>query len=199
MRILVIDNYDSFVENLARMTRNAGRSITTTIIKNDEIDFQKFQDDKPDAVIISPGPCKPSDAGDLMQLLPLLDETPTLGVCLGHQALGEYYGAKLTKAIAPIHGQNIRIRHNSKSLFKGIPDDAPFGLYHALAIAFTDETKLQVTATALNGEIMAFQHVRHPHFGIQFHPESFLSEPYGQQILKNFLSISRQYHRKHSS
>lgn len=183
--ILVIDNYDSFVETLARYVREAGHE--TRVLRNDALEAEEIAAMSPSAVILSPGPYAPDRAG-ISKALPLaLPDTPILGVCLGHLAIAEAYGGQTIRAAEPIHGRATPIRHDGGELFEGLPQPFEAGRYHAL-LASIDDTPLRPTAWSLGGELMAFEHQERLHVGVQFHPESVLT-PGGRTLLKNFLGL----------
>jgi anthranilate synthase/aminodeoxychorismate synthase-like glutamine amidotransferase len=188
--ILIIDNYDSFVHNLARYVRRAGAD--TTILRNDAKTVKQIAKLKPDGIIISPGPKKPSDAGICIELIKTLGPTsPILGVCLGHQAIGEAYGGETIKAQEPVHGQSANITHNADGLFAGLPSPMQVGRYHSLITDIKNAPGITVTAH-YNNAPMAIKHAHHPIYGVQFHPESILTE-YGQDLIKNFINIVLDY------
>lgn len=184
--ILLIDNYDSFVYNLARYVNELG--FATHVVRNDEITIAEITALRCSHIIISPGPCTPDQAGISLEVIRVLGASvPILGVCLGHQAIGQAYGAAVTRAKQPMHGKASEIIHNGEKLFRGISPALKVGRYHSLIVS--DEnfpTELQVTARCENGEIMALQHREHPVYGVQFHPESVLTE-WGYELLGNFL------------
>lgn len=187
--ILLIDNYDSFVHNLARYVRELGYE--TIVKRNTDISLQETANLNPSHIIISPGPCTPSEAGISMDVIKYFGPTiPILGVCLGHQAIGQVYGGKVVRAKHPMHGKASEISHNGKTLFLGIENPIKVARYHSLVIA--DESfsvELQVTARCSNGEIMAVKHRQYPVFGVQFHPESVLTDC-GYELLQNFLNYT---------
>ena len=183
--IVVIDNYDSFVQNLARYVRLAGQE--TTIIRNDEMTVDQVLDLSPSAIVISPGPKSPNEAGMSIELIKAAYQTiPILGVCLGHQAIGAAFGGEIVKAKRAMHGQASAIHHNGTGLFEGIKQPMVVGRYHSLVVNLPDQSILNVAATSDEGEIMAFQHVEYPTYGVQFHPESILTED-GMTIIQNFM------------
>ena len=189
--ILVIDNYDSFVYNLARYIERLGG--TYDVHRNDDITIEEIRKKNPEAIIISPGPCKPENAGISKQIIKELgSEIPILGVCLGHQAIGEVYGGKTVKAAKPVHGKSAMINHSGTDLFQDIPNPLKIGRYHSLISELPENTDLQVTARTDEGEIMAMQHKTHPVFGVQFHPESVLT-PAGVDVLYNFLTMAHNW------
>lgn len=189
--ILLIDNYDSFVYTLAGYVKKIGHNVQ--VIRNDKITLDSIAQINPNAIILSPGPCTPQKAGICLDLVKHFGQhTPILGVCLGHQVIGEIYGGTTTHAEKPQHGKSTEITHNRSALFKNIPSPFPAGHYHSLITTLPDNTSLQVTATASNGEIMAVEHPEHPVFGVQFHPESILT-PHGIDVMENFLYLARSW------
>ena len=186
--ILVIDNYDSFVFNLARYFENTGHH--TLVVRNNTITLQEIHELKPTHIVISPGPCTPNDAGISLEIIyKFYKDIPILGVCLGHQAIGQVFGAKITHAKHPMHGKSSYILHNGNGIFNSIPKNIKVGRYHSLVVEDIDaNSELIVTATSLDNEIMAVQHKRYPVFGVQFHPEAILTE-YGMAMILNFITI----------
>ena len=190
--ILLIDNYDSFVHNLARYVGELGRD--RRVVRNDAITIDEISAAQPQAIIISPGPCTPNEAGISIDVVRRLGaRTPILGVCLGHQCVGQVYGGEVKRAQRPVHGSTSLIRHNGKSLFEGLPNPLRAARYHSLIVELPDDSELDVTATSENGEIMAVAHRRHPVFGVQFHPESVLTE-HGHAQLANFFRFTDHWH-----
>jgi len=185
--ILVIDNYDSFVYNLARYVRELGAE--PLVLRNDAITPEEAERLAPSHVIISPGPCSPAEAGVSTELVRRLGaRTPLLGVCLGHQCIGAAYGGTIVRARRPMHGKTSRIRHEGTGLFTGLPSPLIATRYHSLVIAPESlPAELRAIAWSDEGEIMAVQHERHPVTGVQFHPESVLTE-YGYRMLDRFLT-----------
>ena len=184
--IIIIDNYDSFVFNLARYFVELGEEVE--VIRNDQIEPKKIKA-KAKAMVISPGPCTPREAGASPAIVHELSGIlPILGVCLGHQVIGEVFGAKVRRAKRPLHGEASEIEHNGAGLFYGLPQNFNAGRYHSLIVEEVEGTPLTVTARAENGEIMALQHKTHPTFGVQFHPESILTE-HGYDLIRNFLKV----------
>ena len=181
--ILIVDNYDSFVETLARYVREAGFS--TRVVRNDALTAEECAALSPRGVILSPGPYGPAEAGVCLALPALLPSVPILGVCLGHLAIAEAYGGRTVRAGQPVHGRASAIRHEGDKLFAGLPNPFDAGRYHALVSDITG-TELQPVAWSDDGELMAFRHPLRPHVGVQFHPESVLT-PQGRLILHNFL------------
>jgi para-aminobenzoate synthetase component II len=180
--ILIIDNYDSFVFNVARYFEELGQK--TKVVRNDEV---TSSDLRAKAIVISPGPCTPREAGASLQILQdYSGKLPILGICLGHQVIGEVFGGTVTRAKRPMHGDSSEIIHDGKNLFKNLPQRFSAGRYHSLIVEDVVNTTLTVTARSDDGEIMGLQHKTHPTFGVQFHPESILTE-HGYELLRNFL------------
>ena len=184
--ILLLDNYDSFVYNLARYVRELGE--TPAVHRNDTLTVEDVAAMAPSHIIISPGPCSPSESGISTDVVRRLGASiPILGVCLGHQCIGAAYGGEIVRAGQPMHGKTSMIHHRGEGIFRGLP--APFRAtrYHSLVIAPASMPgELEVTATSEDGEIMAVQHRRHPVHGVQFHPESVLTE-HGYRLVDHFL------------
>lgn len=191
---LVIDNYDSFVHNLARYFELSG--VETRVERNDAITIEDIRDIQPDAIILSPGPCTPKEAGICVDIVKSFGpDIPILGVCLGHQAIGEAYGAVTLRAEAPVHGKATTITHDGKNVFKGLPSPLDVGRYHSLIVQQPGKNcKLITTAQTETGEIMALTHPSHPVYGVQFHPESVLTQ-HGQSLINNFVDLARQHHK----
>lgn len=190
--ILVIDNYDSFVYNIARYFECAGEACA--VLRNDAVTVQQARAMAPLAIVISPGPCTPKEAGVSVEIIQKLGPfIPVFGICLGHQAIGEAYGAQTVRG-APMHGKASAITHDNESLFNGLPDTFNVGRYHSLLTSLPAETPLKVTAKSDDGAIMAMQHARHPVYGVQFHPESVLTD-HGADIIKNFITIARMFRK----
>jgi anthranilate synthase/aminodeoxychorismate synthase-like glutamine amidotransferase len=185
--ILLIDNYDSFVYNLARYVTELGGE--AEVYRNDAMTLDQIAALRPSHIIVSPGPCTPSEAGISVGAIRRFGSAiPILGVCLGHQAIGTAYGAEIVRARRPMHGKTSRIHHHGTSVFTGLPSPLTATRYHSLVIAPESlPPELVVTATAEDGEIMAVAHVEHPVVGVQFHPESVLTE-YGYRMLDWFLT-----------
>lgn len=187
--ILVIDNYDSFVHNLARYFRQLGTETLT--VRNDAIDVEKVHLLDPEAIIISPGPCSPDEAGISLKVVQTFAPTiPILGVCLGHQAIVQAMGGKIVRAWQPMHGRASEITHSDSQLFQDVPATFSVGRYHSLVAESNSlPNQLQVTSRTDDGIVMSVEHEAWPVVGVQFHPESILTE-HGHQILKNFLTIA---------
>jgi len=184
-----LDNYDSFVHNLARYFRRLG--CLTTVIRSDRIDAAGVQRLMPQAVVLSPGPRRPEDAGCSLEVLRKLSpEIPILGVCLGHQAIGAAFGGGVNRC-GPRHGMASVITHDGQGVFAGCPSPMRVGRYHSLAIDPSEvPAELVVTARAADGVIMGVRHRTRPTHGVQFHPESVLSD-FGPQLVENFVAIAR--------
>jgi anthranilate synthase/aminodeoxychorismate synthase-like glutamine amidotransferase len=187
--ILLIDNYDSFAHNLARYFERLGPSVR--VVRNDAIDVATVRRMGPAAIVLSPGPCTPRQAGASLNLVRELHcEIPMLGVCLGHQVIAEAFGARITQSPIPVHGRASSITHNESALFKGLRSPMKVARYHSLiADAATLPDELRATAWSDDGLLMALEHVELPVFGVQFHPESILTE-FGYELLANFLSLA---------
>jgi anthranilate synthase/aminodeoxychorismate synthase-like glutamine amidotransferase len=187
--ILLIDNYDSFVFNLARYFERLGQQ--TMVVRNDAIDASGVRARKPAAVVLSPGPCTPTEAGCSLEIVKELHrEFPMLGVCLGHQAIGQAFGARIARAPEPVHGRSSLVHHRGSDLFAGLANPTSACRYHSLVIdrgSLAEE--FAVTATLDDGTIMAIEHREYPVFGVQFHPESVLTHD-GYRLLANFLGLA---------
>lgn len=190
--ILMLNNRDSFVHNLARYLTLLGAEMQ--IVASDEISLAGIGRLAPDAIVISPGPCTPLEAGVSLEAISAFGaRIPILGVCLGHQAIAAAYGGGVIRSASPAHGRAAAITHSGDRLFRGLPQDFRAGLYHSLiAEAPAVGGDLVVDARAPSGEVMALSHRVHPVYGIQFHPESILTE-HGPDILKNFLELSKAW------
>ena len=183
--ILIVDNYDSFVHNVARYFVELGERVL--VKRNDEIDAPDL---KAKAIVISPGPCTPLEAGQSMDIVrETSGQVPILGICLGHQVIGEVFGAKVLRAKRPMHGDSSEIIHDGSGVFDGLPQRFSAGRYHSLIVDQVAGSPLAVTATSDDGEIMGVTHKSHPTFGVQFHPESILTE-HGYDMLRNFLKVA---------
>jgi anthranilate synthase/aminodeoxychorismate synthase-like glutamine amidotransferase len=184
--ILLIDNYDSFVYNLARYVQELGEE--PLVRRHDAIAVEEILRLAPTHIIISPGPCSPNEAGISTEVVRQIGpRIPILGVCLGHQCIGAAYGGEIVRAGVAMHGKTSRIHHSGTGLFAGLPNPFTATRYHSLVIAPASiPPSLRVTATSEDGEIMAVQHIEYPVHGVQFHPESVLTE-HGYRILDHFL------------
>ncbi|MEM6900649.1 MAG: aminodeoxychorismate/anthranilate synthase component II [Pseudomonadota bacterium] len=188
--ILIVNNRDSFVFNIARYFEELGE--TVRVVDSHSTTVEDIRSIDPNALVISPGPCTPTEAGiSLDAISAFSNHIPTLGVCLGHQAIAQVYGADIERAITPLHGRSIDIRHCEVDLFAGLQNPLGVGLYHSLAVGSLRDTPLIAQAWSNEGEIMALRHSSLPLFGIQFHPESVLSD-HGHEIFQNFLQLSQK-------
>lgn len=186
--ILVIDNYDSFVGNVDRYLRELGA--TTAVVRNDALAVEDIVARAPDALIISPGPGGPAEAGiSCAAIAALSGRLPILGICLGHQCIGAAFGARVGRANEPMHGRASSVHHDGAGLFAGLPDPLAAGRYHSLIVEVEAASPLAVTARSDRGEVMALAHRGHPTFGVQFHPESILTVG-GHRLFENFLAIA---------
>ena len=186
--MLVIDNFDSFTYNLVQYYGEMG--VAQTIRRNDQITVEDVRTLKPDRILLSPGPCNPDQAGACLDILKAFQgELPIMGVCLGHQCIGQHFGGDIVRAGRIMHGKLSPVSHNGAGLFKGLPQDFQGTRYHSLLLGkATAPDCLEITATTDQGEIMGIRHKELPIHGVQFHPESIASE-HGKQLLANFLEI----------
>ena len=189
MSLLVIDNYDSFTFNLVQRLGELGADVE--VVRNDALTAEEILARKPERLVLSPGPCTPNEAGVCLELIDrirsLSRPLPLLGVCLGHQSIGQAFGARVIRAREPVHGKAEEIVHDSTALFRGMPKTFKAGRYHSLVVEEKTLPKtVKVSARTKDGIVMAIRHVKLPIFGVQFHPESILT-PDGQTLLKNFL------------
>lgn len=183
--ILVIDNYDSFTYNLVQLIGSLGAQVQ--VVRNDAITVEEVRQLQPQAIVVSPGPGRPDDAGvsrDVMREFG--PTTPVLGVCLGHQCIGEVYGGQVSRAPRLMHGKTSQVFHRNQPLFTGVPSPFEATRYHSLIVEEPLPESLTVTAFTEAGEVMAIRHKEHPVIGVQFHPESILTH-YGPRIVENFL------------
>jgi len=187
--ILVIDNYDSFTYNLVQYLGELGQEII--VKRNDEIDLAGIEELRPDHILISPGPCTPNEAGISLALIDhFKGKIPILGVCLGHQAIGQAFGGEVVRAETLMHGKTSEIYHDGRGVFAGLPNPFTATRYHSLIVRRdTLPECLEITAETGKGEIMGIRHKEYPVEGVQFHPESIITD-HGHQMLRNFLSIS---------
>ena len=187
--ILLIDNYDSFTYNLVHYVSELGTEVI--VRRNDKITVQQALDLNPSGILLSPGPCDPDKAGICLDLVGAvsLSKIPLLGVCLGHQTIGQYFGGKIIKCHEVVHGKMGIIKHENSQLFKGLPSPIEATRYHSLIVErSTLPDELTVTAETEDGVIMGLSHKNLPIHGVQFHPESIASQ-YGHELLKNFINI----------
>ena len=191
MSLLMIDNYDSFTYNLVQYLGELGADLV--VRRNDAITVDEVGELAPDAIVISPGPCAPSQAGISVPLIQRWGSTiPTLGVCLGHQAIGEAYGGKVVRASRVMHGKRSDVEHDGTGLFQGLPSPLPVMRYHSLIVereSLPDELEVVAVAADDPNEIHAVRHRTHPVWGVQFHPESILTSG-GKSMLANFLAMA---------
>jgi anthranilate synthase component 2 len=186
MRVLVIDNYDSFTYNLVQYLGELGAEVL--VWRNDEVALAEIPALHPDRIVISPGPCTPNEAGVSLEVVEKVPAgVPVLGVCLGHQAIGQAYGGKVVRAAEPVHGKTTRILHDGEGVYRGLPQSFEATRYHSLVIEPDSVPEcLTVTSRTEDGVIMGVRHEERPVEGVQFHPESVLTQS-GREILKNFL------------
>jgi anthranilate synthase component II len=188
--LTLIDNYDSFTYNLVHFLGELGAS--ARVYRNDKISVDEVMAEKPSAIVLSPGPCDPDRAGICLDLIKRAGpEVPILGVCLGHQAIGQVYGGRIVRAPTLMHGKLSKVHHTGQGVFTGIEQDFAATRYHSLIIDRASlPAELEITATTHDGVIMGVCHKRYPVHGVQFHPESIASE-HGHQLLANFLDLAR--------
>jgi para-aminobenzoate synthetase component 2 len=186
-KILMIDNYDSFTYNLVQYLGELGAEVV--VRRNDAIDVAGIRAERPEAIVISPGPCTPAEAGISVRLLhEMAGEVPILGVCLGHQCVGEAFGATVGRAGRLMHGKTSPIIHDGKTIFEGLENPFEAMRYHSLLVeAGTVPDCLEISARTAEGEVMGLRHKRYPIEGVQFHPES-IGTPDGKTLLRNFLA-----------
>lgn len=187
--LLVIDNYDSFTYNLVQYLGELGAKMM--IVRNDEVTLDDIESElRPDKILISPGPGTPDAAGiSLGAIGRFAGKVPILGVCLGHQAIGQYFGGKVIRAPEPVHGKPVEIRHDGKTIFTGLPNGFTAGRYHSLVVERESIPKvLEISAESPDGLVMGIRHRTMTIEGVQFHPESILTE-YGKKLLQNFLEL----------
>jgi len=188
--ILMVDNYDSFTFNLVQYLWELAAGEEVLVVRNDHATVLELLAKNPRAIVVSPGPGRPEDAGVCVELFRSA-EVPILGVCLGHQALGVAYGGEVVRAPVPRHGKTSEIHHSGTGIFRGLPDPFVATRYHSLVVRReTLPPCLRVTAWTNDGLIMGLAHESRPHFGVQFHPESYLTTR-GKELLGNFLELAR--------
>jgi anthranilate synthase component 2 len=192
MRLLVIDNYDSFTYNLVHFLGELGAD--STVFRNDKITLAEIEELAPEGIVLSPGPATPNEAGICLSLIERFKATtPILGVCLGHQAIGQAMGGDVVRAPQLMHGKTSRINHTGKGLFRGLNSGFEATRYHSLIVRRdTLPADLEITASSDDGLIMGMQHRAYPLHGVQFHPESIASEN-GHALLQNFLNITSDF------
>ena len=190
--ILLIDNYDSFTYNLVHYVEELGHNVQ--VYRNDKISLKKIAKLNPKKIIISPGPCTPNEAGICLDLIKrFYDKMPILGVCLGHQSIGQAFGAKIIKASKIMHGKTSKVSNLGSKIFKGLPSSFEATRYHSLVIKNgTLPKNFRVISETIDNKknvIMGIEHENYPCYGVQFHPESIASVPFGKKIMKNFLNL----------
>ncbi|HLP17098.1 MAG TPA: aminodeoxychorismate/anthranilate synthase component II [Bacteroidota bacterium] len=187
---LIIDNYDSFTYNLVQYMGELHADMK--IVRNDKITLDEIHELRPEGIVISPGPCTPKEAGVSVPVITrFAPDIPILGVCLGHQSIGEAFGGNVVKAEAVVHGKTSTVHHNGKGIFQGIPQDFTAARYHSLVISQKNFPEaLEITALSDDNTIMGVRHRTYPVFGVQFHPESIATQ-FGKTMLENF--ILRRY------
>jgi anthranilate synthase component 2 len=190
--VTLIDNYDSFTFNLVHYLGALGA--TVNVVRNDQASVEEIIGDAPDAIVLSPGPCTPREAGICLDLIrEASPKIPILGVCLGHQAIGEVFGGEVVRAPIPVHGKVAEIFHKGETLFHGLPSPFKATRYHSLVVRRdTLPAELAITAQTSDGLIMALSHIARPVHGVQFHPESIASE-HGHALLRNFLDLAESW------
>lgn len=185
--IVVIDNYDSFTYNLVQYLGELGA--TVRVFRNDRVTLDEVRALNPSHIVISPGPGTPEEGGVSNEVIrEMYQDTPILGVCLGHQCMGSVFGGEVTRAPRLMHGKTSRVFHRGQGIFEGLPNPFEAGRYHSLIVREPLPEALVVTAFTDQGEVMGLQHKTAPMFGVQFHPESVLT-PNGKQLLRNFLDV----------
>lgn len=189
--LLMIDNYDSFTYNLVQYLRELGEDVV--VYRNDKISLSEIETLKPDRLVVSPGPCTPNEAGiSVSAIKHFAGGLPILGVCLGHQAIGQAYGGRIVRADRLMHGKTSPVFHDGREVFAGIPDPFNATRYHSLLVERSSLPEcLEVTAWTAEGEIMGMRHRELPIWGVQFHPESILTV-HGMDLLRNFLEMTRR-------
>lgn len=190
--LIMIDNYDSFVYNLVTYFKELKEEIIT--YRNDEITEEIINEINPDGIVISPGPKSPKEAGEVLNIIDKFKEKiPILGICLGHQSIGYYFGGEIIKGDTPMHGKISLISNNGQGIFKDVKEKINVTRYHSLIIKReTLPNELEITATTEDGVIMGIKHKEFPIYGVQYHPEAVLTEE-GHAVLKNFIDICKEY------
>jgi anthranilate synthase/aminodeoxychorismate synthase-like glutamine amidotransferase len=186
--VLVIDNYDSFTYNLVQYLGELGAEVQ--VVRNDALTVEEVLRLAPERIVLSPGPCTPNEAGICVPLIrAAAGKIPILGVCLGHQAIGAAFGGEIVRALRPMHGKTSLVHHTGVGVFRGLPNPLRVIRYHSLVIRRESlPAELEITAETDEGEIMGVRHRHHPIEGVQFHPESIMSEA-GRELLRNFLEL----------
>lgn len=190
--LLMIDNYDSFTFNIVQYLAQLGEEVK--VVRNDEISVDYIATLRPDRMVVSPGPCSPEEAGiSVAAIREYAGKIPLLGVCLGHQSIGSAFGGRVVRSVSLMHGKTSPIHHDGRELFEGLPNPFSATRYHSLVVERSSLPDcLEVTAWVDNGEIMGLRHRQLPVWGVQFHPESILTEG-GMELLQNFLTLSHQH------
>ncbi|MCE1225578.1 MAG: aminodeoxychorismate/anthranilate synthase component II [Geobacteraceae bacterium] len=190
--LLMIDNYDSFTFNIVQYLAQLGEEVK--VVRNDEIGVADIAALRPDRIVVSPGPCSPEEAGiSVAAIKEYAGKIPLLGVCLGHQSIGAAFGGTVVRSVSLMHGKTSPIHHDGKELFVGLPNPFNATRYHSLVVERSSLPDcLEVTAWVDNGEIMGLRHKELPVWGVQFHPESILTEG-GMELLDNFITLSKQH------
>lgn len=190
--LLMIDNYDSFTFNIVQYLAQLGEEVK--VVRNDEISVDYIATLRPDRMVVSPGPCSPEEAGiSVAAIREYAGKIPLLGVCLGHQSIGAAFGGRVVRSVSLMHGKTSPIHHDGRELFEGLPNPFSATRYHSLVVERSSLPDcLEVTAWVDNGEIMGLRHRQLPVWGVQFHPESILTEG-GMELLQNFLTLSHQH------
>jgi len=198
MKILLIDNYDSFTYNLVHYLGELGAEVV--VKRNDVLSAADALALAPGAIVLSPGPCDPDKAGICLDLIrAATGKVPMLGVCLGHQAIGQAFGGKVVRAPLPMHGKTSQVSHDGRDIFQGIPSPFTATRYHSLVVDRASFPQaLKIAAESEDGLIMALRHRTHPIFGVQFHPESIASQ-HGHRLLGNFLTVAGDHGRKRAA
>lgn len=193
--ILMIDNYDSFTYNLVQYITEMNDEVQT--FRNDELSISDIYRLRPEMLVFSPGPCTPNEAGISLQVIrEFQGKIPLLGVCLGHQAIGQVFGAEVIRAQRPVHGKTSLITHDGKTIYRGLPNPLTVCRYHSLSLdPASIPGCLEVTSWSEDGEVMGIRHKQHPVEGVQFHPEAILTEG-GKELLKNFIQIAREFNKE---
>lgn len=189
MSVVIVDNYDSFVHNLARYFRELGRDVA--VLRNDAATVEAIAARQPSHLVVSPGPCTPNEAGESLAVIRhFAGRLPILGVCLGHQCIGQVFGGRVVRAKRPMHGKTSRVVHDGRGLFAGLPNPITVTRYHSLTVERESlPACLEATAESEDDEIMALRHRELPVMGVQFHPEAVLTEA-GHALLANFLALN---------